>query len=388
MKILLTTPTYPPFNSGLGNAVEQQASILVKAGHEVTVATGGEVRTSLSEPNGIRVETFAIQGADYILNPIKGNEAAYIDFLKSSNWDVVVLNAWQNWATDLAFKHLQQVSGRKYIYSHCISTNIFFWHQPLRSVIRYLAWRPYWLSLKRRLSLLDGIVFLSESGGGSRFDDLAIAQTCGINTYVIPNALSSQALDILEQPITPLESRSQLIAVGSYQWQKGFDFVLEAYANSSAKNRMPIKIFGQQHSPYTLELRALSKRLGILPEFVEFHEGISGARLLQEYAKSMVFLSGSYTECQPLVLLDANASGTPFIARSTGCIANMPGGYAVNHVSDMACRIDELIGSKFAWNRLSDSGRQAAWKNYHPEIIGNKLLSVFEAKPSAIMAVG
>jgi len=148
MRILLTTPSYPPINSGLGNAVAQQAACLGRAGHEVVVATAGVQRGS-REAEGIRVETFALSGADCWLQHIRGEVAAYTDFLRNTDWDVVLLNAWQNWATDLALRHLEEISGRRFVYSHCISTNVIYPHQPLRSFLRYMAWRPYW----RRLPL-------------------------------------------------------------------------------------------------------------------------------------------------------------------------------------------------------------------------------------------
>ena len=122
------------------------------------------------------------------------------------------------------------------------------------------------------------------------------------------------------------QERRQLIAVGAYHWLKGHDFSLQAYARSQAKNVVPIRLFGQCFTPYTDELRRLATQLGILDDFVSFYEGVSGADLLEECANSVALLSGSHTECQPLVLLDAMAVGTPFVARLTGCIPGLQGG--------------------------------------------------------------
>ena len=89
MRILLTSPFYPPLNSGLGNAVARQAASLNLAGHEVIVATGGDQRSSWMV-GGVRVETFALTGADSRLHPIKGEVATYINFLRHNDWDVVI----------------------------------------------------------------------------------------------------------------------------------------------------------------------------------------------------------------------------------------------------------------------------------------------------------
>lgn len=382
MRILLTSPTYPPFNSGLGNAVAQQAASLARVGHEVVVATGGAQRCS-REAEGCRVETFALTGADCFIQPIRGEVSLYTDFLCQNDWDLVLLNAWQNWATDLALRNLDKIPGRIFVYSHCISTNVFFPHQPLRSSLRYLAWRPYWWRLPRFMERLDGVLFLSEGGSDSRFDDLRLARQRAVPLRVVPNSLSSAAMAALVRPPLPLPERDRLMAVGSYQWQKGFDFVLRAYAGSQARYRFALHLYGQEYSAYCSRLRFLVRKLGLQEDSVVFHEGISGEALVDAYCQSRLVLSGSYTECQPLVLLDANAAGTPFIARSTGCIVNMPGGVAVNNWQEMAYQLDQLKDGGPSWESLAVAGRQAAVDIHHPEHTAWQLLDALESMGGA-----
>lgn len=373
MRILITSPTYPPFNSGLGNAVALQAAGLAAAGHQVVVATGGESREHRMD-GSIRVESFPVSGAASLLNPIRGEVAAYRDLLCHTAWDVILLNAWQNWATDLALRYLGHISGRKFVYSHCISTNSYFARQPLRSLVRYLAWRPYWWRLPHAMRRLDGVLFLADRGCDSRFDDLAVARRCAVPLHIIPNSLSDAAVAALDAPAKPLAVRDKLIAVGSYQWLKGFDFVLRAYAASRARDRFPLHLYGQQHSAYSDTLRSLMRALGLGERHVTLHEGVSGEDLIAEYSRSRLVLSGSHTECQPLVLLDANATGTPFVARSTGCIDGMPGGRGIDTWQDMAAHIDALLDDLPAWETLSADGRQAARDLYHPEQTSRLLL--------------
>lgn len=381
MRILLTSPSYPPLNSGLGNAVAQQAACLALAGHEVVVATGGAQRGSL-KVEGIRVETFALTGADCWLQPIQGDVSAYTDFLLHNHWDVVLLNAWQNWATDLALRQLGAIPGRKFVYSHCISTNVFYPHQPLRSLLRYLAWRPYWGRLLRFMKRLDGVLFLAGGGSDSRFDDLRLAQQHAVPLRVVPNSLSPAATAVLASPPLSLPARDRLMAVGSYQWQKGFDFVLRAYATSQARHQFALHLYGQEHSAYSATLRSLARRLGLEEDSVVFHEGVSGEALVVAYCQARLVLSGSHTECQPLVLLDANAAGTPFIARATGCIANMAGGVAIRTWREMARQIDSLTDGGPLWESLADAGRQAARDIHHPDHTARQLLDALTSMGS------
>lgn len=378
MRILITSPSYPPFNSGLGNAAAQQAASLARAGYDVVVATAGE-RRGVLEVEGIRVETFAVTGADSWLSPMRGEIGEYTNFLKRNAWDVVLFNAWQNWATDLALRQLEEIPGRKFVYSHCVSTNLFYDTQPVRSILRYLAWRPYWWRLPKVMKCLDGVLFLADGGSDSRFDDLRLASRYGVPLKVVPNFLSPAATAALGRPMTPLSSRDRLMAVGSYHWSKGFDFVLRAYAASKVRHRYPLHLYGQTHSSYSDTLRALVRRLGLADECVVFHEGVSGDALLAAYCSSCLILSGSHTECQPLALLDASATGTPFVARSTGCISSMPGGVAVSSWQQMASKIDALVDEFPAWQTLANEGRLAATEIYHPDRAARSLMAALSA---------
>jgi len=375
MQILLTSPTYPPFNSGLGNAVAQQAVFLADSGHHVVVATGGAERSS-REDLGVRVETFVLRGADSWLQPIRGDVAGYIDYLKNNDWDVMLFNAWQNWATDIALHHLSDLPGRKFVYSHCLSTNVFFRHQPFSSLMRYLAWRPYWWRLPCVMRRLDGLIFLADCGCDSRFDDLQLAKRKAIPFHVVPNALSPAAALALARGAAQQSARDRLIAVGSYQWQKGFDFVLRAYAASSALNKIPLHFFGQEFSAYGEKLRQHAGSLGVDPAYLVLQEGVTGERLQTEYRRAHLVLSGSHTECQPLVLLDASACATPFVARATGCIGGMPGGVVVRDGQEMAQQIDALCEDQPRWLALSEAARSAAETLYHPDAVGKQLANV------------
>lgn len=376
LKVLVTSPTYPPFNSGLGNAAQQQVAALVANGFSVVVATAGQKRGQRRDSvSGAMVEEFNVKGADSLLNPIRGDIAGYQRFLVESDFDLVLMNAWQTWSTDLILRQLNDVPGRKILYSHCLSTNVFFSHQPLRSLVRYLLWRPYWWRLPRRLRQLDGLIFLAETGCDSRFDDLKLARYLGVPFHIVPNALSPAALAVLGQATVRRESRRQLIAIGSYDWLKGHDFVLNSYALSCAKNRVPLKFFGQSYSPFTKKLREHAAKLGIEGDYVSFYEGISGDALLKECSRSIVLLSGSQTECQPLVLLDSMAAATPFIARATGCIASLSGGLGVKTEQEAARMIDRLLSDDSEWARLSEAGRNEVAERNYPDGVGRQLIS-------------
>lgn len=379
MRILLTTPTYPPFNSGLGNAVRQQAKSLVEDGHEVVVATGGERRMSRDDPeSGARIEEFAVSGADWLVRPIRGDVDAYAAFLAWGQFDVSVFNAWQTWSTDIPLQMLERISGRKYVYSHGLSTDLFFRFQPFRSALRWLAWRPYRWRLGARMGGLDGVIFLADRGCDCRFDDIVLARRRGVAHWVVPNPVLGAAAARLGRPVVERNKRNSLIAVGAYEAMKGHDFVLRSYAMSAAKNRVPLRLFGQSFTPYCDRLRRIASELGITAESIEFSEGIAADALLDAYTGAVAVLVGSHTECQPLVLLDAMATGTPFVARASGCIPFLAGGQAVTTEVEMAREIDALVGDDGVWTRLSTVGSVAAQGTFHGDVVRAAFLDVIK----------
>lgn len=377
MKVLITTPTFPPYNSGLGNAAMRQAQALISLGVEVVVATGGASRNTREDGNGWRVEEFNVSGSDSLVNPIRGNAGSYRDFLLGSKFDVILMNAWQTWSTDLCLRHLADIPGKKILYSHCLSTNVVFWDRPFKSLARYLLWRPYFFRLKGVLRQLDALIALAPTGCDTRFEDVKMARALGVPIFVVPNAISEEAMRSLEGGLLSREHRNQIMSVGSYDWLKGHDFVLRTYAMSAAKNAIALKFFGQEFTPYVEKLKRLAVELGIADQFLSFHEGVSGNELLEEYKKSLAFVFGSRTECQPLVLLDAMATGTPFVSRSSGCIDSLPGGFAAFNEKLAAASLDRLLSDTKDWAAYSAAGIAAVRERHYPEAAGRKLGNVF-----------
>jgi glycosyltransferase involved in cell wall biosynthesis len=108
--------------------------------------------------------------------------------------------------------------------------------------------------------------------------------------------------------------------------------------------------------------------------FVLFHEGFNQIDLFEQYIEARLFLYGSHTECQPLVLLDAMAAGTPFISRASGSIPSMNGGITVQSEIEAAKAIDELYENLEDWNILSEAGHQQVQAFHTPIKVRESLI--------------
>jgi len=222
-----------------------------------------------------------------------------------------------------------------------------------------------------KLRALDGLLLLAESGCDARFDDAVLAKKLNIPRQVVPNAVPDYALGGKHYHQS-FDQRCTLIDVGALDIAKGHDFVLRAYAASKAMNRLPLQLLGQQETPLVPALKALGRSLGITDGMLTVQVGLSGAALFERYRQALGLISGSHTECQPLVLLDAMAAGTPFVARATGCIPGMRGGVSVKTVKEAAVAIDALFDEGH-WQMLSQAGLTAANTTYHPRQVSRQL---------------
>lgn len=354
--------------------------MLKAAGHEVHIATGGALTGfRIDESLGLNVHQFNIEGADFLLHPIKGDALQYQKFLKESKFDLLILNAWQTWSTDIAIKMLNKIPGKKIVLSHGTSVNLIMKSDLWRSIVRYILWRPYWWRMKSVMTNIDGLIFLSSDGVDSRFDDVKLARKLSLHFSVVPNALSNTASSRLSEMPAKFTARSGFISVGSYHWAKGHDFVIRSYAKSIFKNKLPLRIFGQKFTAHTKSLRSLALELGLQEDAVLFYEGLSGKELLDQYTSSAIFLCGSHTECQPLVLLDSMATGTPFIARATGCIPSMAGGISVSSESECAMIINRLMINPLEWESYSEAGFNEALNQYHPKKVQDLFLEAIHS---------
>ena len=117
------------------------------------------------------------------------------------------------------------------------------------------------------------------------------------NIVVIPNARTFS----LETPSSC--AARQVLAVGRYNYQKGFDMLLEAWKKIDTNG-------------WTLRIAGSGDDLGPVPENV-----VTGPStdIIQEYLDSSIFAMSSRYEGLPMVLLEAQAAGLPIVSFQCKC---------------------------------------------------------------------
>jgi glycosyltransferase involved in cell wall biosynthesis len=341
VKILHTCESYWPEVCGVQEAVQCISEGLVARGHEVTVATSYSAGRTSDVHNGVRIEQFDVRGRS--LRGYRGDVRAYQKFIRSSGCDLMLNYAAQQWSADLVFPLLHQLRCAK-VFLPCGFSAIHNW-----------KWRPYFWVMPRVLRRYDAVVYLSEG-----YQDKAFGDRHGIRHYqVIGNGAREEEFSTPRGGFRDkygIAADRLFLSVSNYGELKNQRLVLEAFRRAGLPGTTLVFI-GSEMNQYAGLLAGEAEAMGN----VRVLAGIPRGDLVAAYHDADLFLFGSRTECFPLVIVEAMASGTPFISTDAGCVSDLPGGVVVAGVGEMTETIRRLSLDEEARLDLARSGR-AAWE--------------------------
>lgn len=382
MKVLHVVESYLPAKHGMAEVVRQISENLVSYGYEVTVATSTNSERTTNSINGVSIVSFDITGN--IVNGICGNAQAYIDFVKRGNFDIITCFAAQNWATDLLLPHLKDLSGSKVF----VPTGFSGLHNP--DYDEYFFKMPVWMSQ------FDMNIFLSQT-----YQDIEFAiKHHIINRIFIPNGASEK--EFTGQPTEKLkiklgipDSNSLILHVGSYTGSKGHLEALRIFIKAKIKNstllfigqnpETTLQSFGGKHRYFDIPLQKMLRNKHIIAVDLDRQNTIDA------FYGSDLFLFPSRIECSPIVIFEAAASGTAFLATKVGNIEEIiewtAGGVVMDtkfknnkgyaNIEHGAVLLEKLIKDDQLRYRLGESGQNSWKKQFTWEVITKQYESLY-----------
>jgi L-malate glycosyltransferase len=320
-RVLLCCEQYYPSVGGVQEVMRQIAERLALRNLEVVVATGAHPqRPDDVVMNGVQVVSFGITG-----NRVKGMAgpvADYQQYLKDGHFDAVLIKAAQQWTFDAAVDVLDQISARK-VFIPCGFSGLA---DPRYS--NYFAQMPIWLSY------FDELIFYSNT-----YQDIEFARAHGLkNLQIIPNGVDEQEFKNPSpgQILNNLgidAADDLLLSVGSMIMAKGHWEVLRAFRQARLTRPATLVINSNDaHGGGLSRLRRTAKHLlhghwpirveaaytSLMPGKKVVITNLSRSRLIQLFSAAKLFVFASHVEYSPLVLFEAAASATPFIASDAG----------------------------------------------------------------------
>ncbi|GAB6111206.1 glycosyltransferase family 4 protein [Desulfomicrobium salsuginis] len=321
-KVLLCCEHYPPSVGGVQEVMRQIAERLAADGVDVTVASSPHPdRAQDTLRNGVRVVSFPIKGnrAKGIAGPVE----EYRSFLLQGNFDALLIKAAQQWTFDAAIEVLPRLSCRK-LFIPCGFSGL---HDPFYA--DYYRIMPDWLRC------FDGLIFYATD-----YQDIAFARHHKVShLHLVPNGVDEREfIDPSDQGIRHKLGINigddLLLSVGSRLAAKGHWEVIRAFRharlirpatlviNANSPGSRFVELFKRQVKhlstgrwplvwlAWLQGLQTSSKRVVIVD--------LPRSDVVNLYKSANLFVLASHVEYSPLVLFEACAAGTPFLASSVG----------------------------------------------------------------------
>lgn len=311
MNILHTVEFYSPSVGGAQEVVRQLSERLVKLGHDVTVTTTRLQDRDFTSWNGVKIEEFNISGN--AVRGFSGEVDRYQEFILGSNFDIMMNYAAQQWATDLVLPILSKIATKK-IFVPCGFSGLYL-----------SEYENYFEQMKIWLRQYDVCVYLSND-----YRDINFARECGAdsNAVLIPNGAGADEFDwkpdmdvraILNIP----REHILILHVGSHTGVKGHKEAIQIFKKAKIRHTTLLIVANSFDVGCTRSCQ-LAESFNNWDPFSKLSDkkivikSLSRKETVAAYHGADLFLFPSNIECSPIVLFEAMASRTPFLATDVG----------------------------------------------------------------------
>ena len=348
MKITLVSRSWPSHErSGVSLAALNHARLLIDQGHEVSIIGALDSLEKIDLPVKNRAHIPA-SGSGALYSPANVNRELLKKTITENESDLVIVEAWQTALTEAAIEVAYELKIPVLMISHGISLHPF--NSSIVQQLRALAWIPYRLfKLPALVKKLSAITTLDEISSSPRFYDRDLATKFGIPVVPLKNFPAH-----VISPYVPLNERlMQILVVGYFSPIKNQLAVIELL--EKIPSHIDCVFIGQRKGAYfeACKNRVAELKLNKRVKFLQDDE----CDLAQQIAQSTLVFAPSLTEALPMTLIEAMASGTPFVATSVGAVGGLVGGMLADSENAQVNAIESLFDSPNLWEKYSITGR-------------------------------
>lgn len=318
MKILHAVESYYPSISGAPEVVRHLSERMVKAGHDVTVATRKLPNRTNLVHNGVKIVEFDIiptsnRGMSTVTG-LAGETKKYQNYLIKGDFDIIMTYAAQQWTTDLMLPILDKIKAKKVIVP-CGYSGLF---DP--------EYKYYFKELPNYLRKFDASIYLAED-----YRDINFAKKNNLkNVLIIPNGADENEFKNVLTNEQKKKIRKEygikgplIITIANYTGEKGHYELIRLFKHLplpqvtlvSAGNITPgigsYDFFKEQADIINSSKKFIGKKIIMV-------DGSKRQEVLKLLKCADLFIFLSNIEASPLVLFEASAAGVPFIATSAG----------------------------------------------------------------------
>ena len=371
MKIVLVSQFWPKTErSGVALAASSHVSTLIKAGHDVEII-GTTKRELLGDLERSHHHLVPSKGSGAMYSPIRVNKAVLKSTLSLLAPELVIVEGWQTAITESTVDVAFEMGLPILMISHGVSVHAF--SSEIIELLRSAAWSVYRrIFLPAKIKKLTAITYLSKDSVSPRFFDRDLAQNYEVPTFPLSN------IPINFHANTPIVARADrncnLLLIGYFSRIKNQLAALELL--SHLPELFSLTLVGQKKGSYYEKCRqfALRHHIAHRVHFLSDDECV----LADQISSCLALLSTSLTEVMPVVLLEAMAVGTPFIATPVGAVSHLTGGMICKTLEERIRAVLLLKQDQALWNRYSKDGFEQFKKEFSPDRVSAQLLLAVE----------
>ena len=355
MHILVVSAQWPSDGkTGLGVIAAKHVEFLAENGYQVS-ALG--ISTKFLDDVLIPAKKYYIssRGSGALYSPSRISLEDLRHLLNKIKPSLIIVQGWQTGLSEAVVKVGNELGINILLISHGVSVHPFTYLP--RDLLRSAGWFFYRnFVLRSMIRRLSGLTALDLTCDSNRFHDRKLASKLSVPVYKLQNFPIH-----MPQRFLPFSERKRQLLVVGY-----FSYIKNQLAAINMLLALPSDIklifLGRKSGAYYERCLALVDRLKLADriQFVSDDECSVSALM----AESIVVLSTSITEAMPINLIEASASGTPFVARSIGAIPSLNGGRCFRDDVAMIDEVRILCGSPSYWNIFSKRGLEQYRKEF------------------------
>lgn len=361
LRIVVVSRSWPSHDrSGLPIAASMHVKCLAEAGHSVIII-GSSSSIFLEDLPVLHRLHIPAHGSGALYSPTKIDLCSLETKILGLNPDIVLVESLQTALTDGTILACNKLNIPVLLISHGISVSLY--NKGITSILRSLAWLPYrFIVLPRLLNYVSAMTTLSTSSNSERFLDRDIAKQYGKPIFYLPNSPHHLSKDSV-----PRHNRlRQILVIGYFSYIKNQKQALQLLSKLNC-DQASLLFIGNRAGSYYRMCVSLAQKLGISHRTRFMTD--SDVSISFEISRSYIVLSTSITEVLSLVLLEAMASGTPFVATDVGANSELRGGIVTSSFLEQLDAIQSLFDNPVLWDGLSRAGRSHYKSDYTLESV-------------------
>lgn len=348
MRILLVSRVWPrDERSGVALCAATHARIILELGHDLAIVGNARLgELGLGVPT--RTHLVSSSGGMSLYSPPRVSLTAVRRVVDAEAPDLVITEGWQSALTE-AFAWCAARAGRRVLMiSHGVSLAPY--EPSLVWRLRTLAWSPYeYFWLPYMVKMVSWVTTLDDTSSSERFLDRDLARSAGTPVSVLANTPINWRSDRSPRHMRQM----QVLCVGYFSPVKN-QLAIIRLAHAFKESGLSFVFVGARRGKYFAKCVAEVRSRGLTAS-ISFSED-SEVSVGDEIARSIAVVSASLTEALPMVLLEAMASGTPFIAPTVGAIPGLRGGLFADSDNERVSLLARLLRDDRTWMKCSEDG--------------------------------